>query len=84
MNLGDLRLYDFEAGRQARTYPIGIAKDGYATPLGVTTVKAKREKPAWIPGPSARADDPKLPARVKPGLTTRSANTRSTWAGKAI
>ena len=67
VNLGDLRLYAFEAGGEVRTYPIGIAKDGYATPLGVTTVKAKRKKPTWIPGPSARADDPKLPARVKPG-----------------
>ena len=67
VNLGDLRLYYFERGAPVRAYPIGIAKDGYATPLGVTTVKAKREKPTWIPGPSARGDDPSLPARVKPG-----------------
>ena len=67
VNLGDLRLYYFENGVPVRAYPIGIAKDGYATPVGVTTVKAKREKPAWIPGASARRDDPSLPARVKPG-----------------
>ena len=67
VNLGDLRLYYYEKGAAVRAYPIGIAKDGYATPEGVTTVKAKREKPAWIPGPSARRDDPSLPARVKPG-----------------
>ena len=65
INLGDLRLYFFEPGRPPRSVPIGIAKDGYATPLGVTEVKAKREKPTWIPGPSARRDG--YPAKVEPG-----------------
>src|SRR5215475_12975988 len=65
VNLGDLHLYYFEEGRPPRVYPIGIAKDGYETPIGVTTVKAKRERPTWIPGPSARADG--KPARVEPG-----------------
>ena len=67
VNLGDLRLYYFEKDAPVRAYPIGIAKDGYATPVGVTTVQAKRAQPDWIPGPSARRDDPSLPVRVKPG-----------------
>jgi L,D-transpeptidase ErfK/SrfK len=67
INLGDLHLYYFQKSAPVRAYPIGIAKDGYATPLGVTTVKAKREKPSWVPGESARRDDPKLPARIEPG-----------------
>ncbi len=67
VNLGDLHLYYFETGAPPRAYPIGIAKDGYATPTGLTQVKAKREKPIWVPGPSARRDDPSLPLRVKPG-----------------
>jgi len=65
INLGDLRLYFFEGGQPPRSAPIGIAKDGYATPLGVTEVTAKREKPTWIPGPSARRDG--YPAKVEPG-----------------
>jgi len=65
VNLGDLRLYFFEPGQPVRSFPIGIAKDGYATPLGVTQVEAKREKPTWIPGPSARADG--YPAKVEAG-----------------
>jgi L,D-transpeptidase ErfK/SrfK len=65
INLGDLRLYFFEPGRAPRSVPIGIAKDGYATPLGVTEVKSKKEKPIWIPGPSARRDG--YPAKVEPG-----------------
>jgi L,D-transpeptidase ErfK/SrfK len=67
VNLGDLRLYFFEKGKPPRSYPIGIAKDGFATPLGDTVVKAKREKPVWVPGESARRDDPELPRQVKPG-----------------
>jgi L,D-transpeptidase ErfK/SrfK len=65
VNLGDLRLYFFEPGQPPRSVPIGIAKDGYATPLGTTEVKAKREKPTWIPGPSARAEG--YPEKVEPG-----------------
>jgi L,D-transpeptidase ErfK/SrfK len=67
VNLGDLRLYYFEADAPVRAYPIGVAKEGYATPLGETQVTAKREQPVWIPGPSARRDDPELPERIEPG-----------------
>jgi len=67
VNLGDLHLYWFAKNAAPRAYPIGIAKDGYATPTGVTSVKAKREKPPWVPGESAHRDDPKLPAVIPPG-----------------
>jgi L,D-transpeptidase ErfK/SrfK len=67
VNLGDLRLYYFERGAPPRSYPIGIAKDGYATPLGETKIVAKREKPSWVPGESARRDDPSLAREIKPG-----------------
>jgi L,D-transpeptidase ErfK/SrfK len=65
INLGDLRLYFFEPGQPARSAPIGVAKEGFSTPLGETTVVAKREKPTWIPGPSALADG--YPPEVPPG-----------------
>jgi L,D-transpeptidase ErfK/SrfK len=68
VNLGDLRLYYFEQpGVAPRSYPIGIAKDGYQTPIGVTKVTGKRENPPWVPGPSAHRDDPKLARVVPPG-----------------
>jgi len=67
VNLGDLHLYWFPKNGPPRAYAIGIAKDGYATPTGVTSVKAKREKPPWIPGESAHRDDPNLPASIPPG-----------------
>jgi L,D-transpeptidase ErfK/SrfK len=67
VNLGDLHLYYFAKDQPPRAFPIGIAKDGYSTPLGVTKVKAKKEKPTWIPTESARRDKPELPAVVLPG-----------------
>jgi len=69
VNTGDLHLYWFAKDAAPRAYPIGIAKDGYATPLGVTSVKAKKEKPTWVPGESAHRDDPNLPDAIPPGPT---------------
>jgi L,D-transpeptidase ErfK/SrfK len=69
VNIGDLHLYYFAKGAPPRSYPIGIAKDGYATPLGVTAVKGKKEKPTWVPGESAHRDDPNLPDAIPPGPT---------------
>src|SRR4030095_12660628 len=42
VNLGDLRLYYFAPGAPPRSYPIGIAKDGFSTPLRETVVNTKR------------------------------------------
>src|SRR4029450_12653191 len=67
VNLGDLRLYYFEKDAPPRSYPIGIAKDGFSTPLGETVVTTKREKPTWVPGESARREDPSLPREIAPG-----------------
>jgi L,D-transpeptidase ErfK/SrfK len=67
VNLGEMRLYYFEPGMRARSYPIGIGRAGWTTPRGRTTVTRKREKPTWTPGPSARREDPSLPRVVPPG-----------------
>lgn len=71
VNTGDRRLYYFAPGQPTRSYPIGIAKDGYATPHGTTKVVRKQEKPTWYPGRTARRDDPALPAAVPPGPDNR-------------
>jgi L,D-transpeptidase ErfK/SrfK len=69
VNVGDLHLYWYAKDAPPRSYPIGIAKDGYATPIGVTSVKGKKEKPTWVPGESAHRDDPKLANAIPPGPT---------------
>ncbi len=68
INLAELRLYYFDPGSNGvATYPLGIGKAGYETPLGQTRVVRKREQPHWIPPPSVRADHPELPKVVEPG-----------------
>jgi len=76
LNLPEMRLYYFppkQPGQpaQVQTYPIGIGRMDWATPLGVTKITAKTKDPSWTPPESIRREhaakgDP-LPAVVPPG-----------------
>jgi L,D-transpeptidase ErfK/SrfK len=53
------------------THPVGIGREGWATPLGRTKIVSKKEKPSWHVPASVRKEhaemgDP-LPAVVPPG-----------------
>ncbi len=76
INVAELRLYyypEVAAGETPRveTYPIGIGRDAYNTPLGITETTMRLENPAWYPPESIRREaaergDP-APAVVPPG-----------------
>ena len=76
LNIATKRLFYFPApadGEQQRvmTYPIGIGRVGWETPLGETTVVSKAKDPSWWVPASVRREhaemgDP-LPAVVPPG-----------------
>lgn len=76
VNVAALRMFYFpkpakDEPRVVVTYPIGIGKVGWATPVGTTKVASKRKDPWWTPPASVRKEhaeegDP-LPARVPPG-----------------
>jgi len=76
LNLASKRLFYYppaneEGVRVVVTHPIGIGRDGWATPEGATTVVSKGRDPAWYVPASIRrehaaAGDP-LPAIVPPG-----------------
>lgn len=80
VNLAAMRIYYFpardpktakDAPQVVYTYPIGVGKVGWATPLGSTKVVRKQKDPVWRPTPSIRKEhaengDP-LPAVVKAG-----------------
>jgi L,D-transpeptidase ErfK/SrfK len=76
VNLPEHRLYYFPkprrgAAQEVITYPVGIGKMDWRTPLGLTHVSQKEKDPAWTPPASIRREhalngDP-LPARVPPG-----------------
>ncbi|AVI64302.1 L,D-transpeptidase family protein [Halomonas sp. GFAJ-1] len=76
INVAELRLYyypEVSNGETSRveTYPIGIGRDAYNTPLGITKTTMRLENPAWYPPASIRREaaergDPP-PAVVPPG-----------------
>ncbi|MBS0357901.1 MAG: L,D-transpeptidase family protein, partial [Proteobacteria bacterium] len=61
INLPELRLYYYPPGTNTVvTAPVGIGREGWATPLGVTRVVAKEKDPYWYPTESVRADAERL------------------------
>lgn len=76
LNVATRRLFYFPRpapgeARRVLTYPIGIGRVGWETPVGATTVVDKARDPQWFVPPSVRAEhaemgDP-LPAVVPPG-----------------
>ncbi len=76
VNLPEHRLYYYPPAqpgqpRVVRTYPISTGKMDWKTPLGVTKVVSKQERPNWNPPESVRLEhiakgDP-LPKVVPPG-----------------
>lgn len=68
INLPEMRLYFFPPdGGEPMTFPVGIGREAWETPLGETTIIGKRVNPTWIPTASIRAEKPELPAVVPPG-----------------
>lgn len=76
INLAAMRLYYYpKPGRdepqQVYTFPIGIGRVGWATPIGTTSVVRMARNPSWRPGRGVRAEHAAngeiLPAVVPPG-----------------
>lgn len=68
INLAELRLYFFDENTdEVRSWPIGIGRLKFTTPLGETTVVRKVVGPTWYPNEETRAENPNLPKAVPPG-----------------
>lgn len=67
INLPERRLYYFDAPSGPMSFPVTVGKEGWETPMGVTSVVNKRENPTWTVPDKIRAEDPELPAVVPPG-----------------
>lgn len=67
INLAEQRLYVYEGEGRASTFPIGIGREGWETPVGETQVVKKRENPTWFPPASIRREEPELPEAIPPG-----------------
>jgi L,D-transpeptidase ErfK/SrfK len=77
VNLPEHRLYYYPPTKPGqrpvvRTYPISTGKMDWKTPLGVTRIVSKQERPSWYPPQSVRdahiaRGEPPLPPVVPPG-----------------
>lgn len=67
INVAELRLYLFKSDGEVWSFPIGVGREGFSTPLGQTKVVRKKEGPTWYPTAAKRAEDPEVPAVVPPG-----------------
>lgn len=73
LNLANMRMFHFSNKNtdQVMTYPVGIGRDGWNTPLGLTKIVSKTKNPTWYVPPSiqrehAEKGDP-LPGSVPAG-----------------
>lgn len=72
INLAELRIYYYPAQRKiVETYPVGIGREGWDTPLGPSWIAQKMINPTWVVPPAIREDRKKegiyLPEKVPPG-----------------
>jgi L,D-transpeptidase ErfK/SrfK len=67
INTAELRLYYFDAEDGYFSYPLGVGRDGFLTPLGTTKIVRKKERPSWYLTPSEIRDHPELPRVIPPG-----------------
>lgn len=76
VNLSEMRVYHYRPDGQIRSYPIGVGREGFSTPMGTTTVVRKAEGPTWRPTDRMRREDPTL----KPVYTAGPDNPLGTHA----
>jgi len=74
LNLAEMRLYFYHPDEpKVSTFPVGIGKPGWATPIGTTTIVSKRETPTWHVPASIQAEHAKngrkVPNSIPPGPT---------------
>lgn len=57
INLAEYRMYYYPKGQNVvRTYPIGIGREGWGSPVAVTKVTGKIANPTWTPPASIKAE----------------------------
>ena len=85
VNLAEHRLYYFGLpGTQPVTFPLGVGREGWSTPLGTTEIVRKKERPTWFPPESIRAEKPDLPQGRAAGPLQSSRQPRALFRLAAL
>jgi L,D-transpeptidase ErfK/SrfK len=57
INLAEYRMYYYPKGQNVvHTYPIGIGREGWGSPVATTKITAKTPNPTWTPPASVKAE----------------------------
>ena len=67
INTAEMRLYYYDGEYGPLSFPLGVGRDGYLTPVGTTKIVRKKEQPSWTLTASEVRDHPELPRVVPPG-----------------
>lgn len=67
INTAEMRLYYYDAEDGYLSFPLGVGRDGYLTPLGTTKIVRKKDHPSWYLTPSEIRDHPEMPKVIPPG-----------------
>jgi len=73
LNLANMRMFYYPAKQRDKvfTYPVGIGRDGWNTPMGLTSVAVKTANPTWHVPPSIQREHEEkgqpLPSAVRAG-----------------
>lgn len=68
INLPEMKLYLFQTpGQPPLVYSISPGREGLNTPVGTTTITAKKANPTWTPTPRMLKEDPTLKPFYPPG-----------------
>jgi L,D-transpeptidase ErfK/SrfK len=67
VNLSEMRLYYYNKNGNIQSYPIGVGREGFSTPMGTTTVVSKTKDPTWRPTDRMLREDPTLKPFYGPG-----------------
>lgn len=67
INLSEMRTYFYQKDGTVKSFPIGVGREGFSTPLGTTTVVSKTRDPSWRPTDRMLREDPTLKPFYGPG-----------------
>jgi L,D-transpeptidase ErfK/SrfK len=81
INLAEYRLYFFPKNDNVvMTFPVGIGRKGWSTPVGKTTVVGKQINPTWHPSAKLRANAEKKGVQIPDEFPPGEANPLGKYA----
>lgn len=81
INLAEMRLYYYHPnGKHVSTYPVGVGKDGWDTPLGETTIVRKRANPTWVVPQSILENHRRMGKPIEPTMPPGPKNPLGAFA----